>query len=93
MKSAFQYSDTQAKLSFDKDNGAVDVAIAQLLELAGEVHHSDIIRHVILTAIKAGSENGGRGDLKQMNTVLKDLRYTSKIFKPYRHVRKVSVFG
>jgi uncharacterized protein (TIGR00730 family) len=41
----------------------------------------------------AGQENDESADLKLMNTTLKEMRFTSKIFGPYRNVRKVTVFG
>jgi len=48
---------------------------------------------MILAALKAGQESEDVADLKLMNSTLKEMRFTSKIFAPYRTVRKVSVFG
>ncbi len=48
---------------------------------------------MILTALKAGREDDGKADLKLMNTTLKEMRYTSKIFSSYRTLKKVTVFG
>jgi uncharacterized protein (TIGR00730 family) len=48
---------------------------------------------MILAALKAGREDNERADLKLMNTTLKEMRFTSKVFGPYRHVKKVTVFG
>jgi uncharacterized protein (TIGR00730 family) len=48
---------------------------------------------MIIAALKAGQEDDTRADLKLMNTTLKEMRFTSKIFGPYRNVRKVTVFG
>lgn len=93
MEAAEKLSRGGATLHFNRDNGAVDGAISQLLSLAGDIHHPEIIRQMILAALKSGLENGGRTDLKQMNVAMKELRFTSKVFKPYRQVRKVSVFG
>ena len=53
----------------------------------------DIVREIILAGLKAGQENSGRMDLKLMNTSLKEMRFTAKVFGPYREVRKVTVFG
>jgi uncharacterized protein (TIGR00730 family) len=41
----------------------------------------------------AGQEDDESADLKLMNTTLKEMRFTSKVFGPYRNVRKVTVFG
>ncbi len=45
------------------------------------------------TADKLLRDGASRGDIKLLNTALKELRYALKVFAPYRHVRKVTVFG
>ena len=81
------------ELHFTKTNGPVDVAIDDLMKLAGPVCCSDIVREMILAALKASIEEAEQADLKLMNSTLKEMRFTSKIFGPYRTVRKVTVFG
>ncbi len=81
------------KLSFKRANGPIDDQIEQLMKLAGEIDHPDIVREMIIAALKAGLENDENVDLKLMNTTLKEMRFTSKAFGPYREVRKVTAFG
>ena len=81
------------KLHFTHTNGAVDDAIDQLMDQVGGIAHPDIVREIILAGLKAGQENSGRMDLKLMNTSMKEMRFTAKVFGPYRQVRKVTVFG
>ena len=81
------------KLNFKESNGPVDRRIHDLMEMVGDVHHPEYIREMILCALKAGQEGMNRADLKLMNTTLKEMRFTGKIFGPYRHVRKVTMFG
>ena len=50
-------------------------------------------REMITTILKLKEDEIGIGDLKLMNTTLKELRYSFKVFEPYRHVRKVAIFG
>lgn len=45
------------------------------------------------TVLRLRDEKVGRGDLKITNTTLKELRYAFKVFSPYRHIRKVAMFG
>ena len=45
------------------------------------------------TVYKLGQERATTGDLKVLNAALKELRYAFKVFRPYRHVRKVATFG
>jgi uncharacterized protein (TIGR00730 family) len=54
-----------------------------------------MVREMILAALKAGIENVGsnKADLKLMNTTLKEMRFTAKVFGPYRDRKKVTVFG
>jgi hypothetical protein len=80
-------------LRFDADNGAVDLAIQELLDLTGPICHRPIIREMIIAALKAGQENQQLADLKVMRSTLKEMRYTSKVFGKYRGARKVTVFG
>jgi uncharacterized protein (TIGR00730 family) len=80
-------------LRFGQSNGRVDEEIERLMGLAGHVHHPEIIRDMIIAALKAGQEEEGRADLKLMDTTLKEMRFTSKIFGRYANVRKVTVFG
>jgi uncharacterized protein (TIGR00730 family) len=39
------------------------------------------------------SDHTSRGDLKILSRTLRELRYAFKVFSPYRHTRKVTVFG
>jgi hypothetical protein len=80
-------------LHFTADNGPVDSAIAGLIAAAGGIQHPEIVREMILAALKAGQESRERADLKLMNSTLKEMRFTTKVFQPYRRQRKVSVFG
>lgn len=81
------------EIHFTRTNGPIDDAIDGLIELSGDILQPDIVREMILTALKAGIENNERADLKLMNTTLKEMRFTSKVFSPYRARKKVTVFG
>ncbi len=81
------------ELHFTKQNGPVDEAIERLMEMAGDIRRPEYVREMILAALKAGQEDDRRADLKLMNSTLKEMRFTAKVFGPYRHVRKVTVFG
>ncbi len=81
------------KLHFTRTNGAFDESIDALIEQAEGIRRPEYVREMILAALKAGQEADESADLKLMNTTLKEMRFTSKIFGPYRNVRKVTVFG
>ena len=86
-------SSKPVELHFTRTNGGVDESIDTLIKDVGGIDHPDIVREIILAALKAGQENSGRRDLKLMNTSMKEMRFTAKVFGPYRMVRKVTVFG
>jgi uncharacterized protein (TIGR00730 family) len=81
------------QLSFTKTNGPADDAIERLMTMVGGIQQPVLVRELILAALKAGQENPEKADLKLMNSSLKEMRFTAKVFRPYRHIRKVSVFG
>ena len=78
---------------FKRTGCAVDTAIDRLIECAGDIDHPDLVREMIVAALKAGHEKNDRAHLKLMNSTMKEMRFTGKIFTPYRDVRKVTVFG
>jgi len=82
-----------AELSFKKTDSEVDRVIQRLIDLTGGVNHPDLVREMIVAALKAGREINDRSDLRLMNNTMKEMRFTGKIFGPYRGVRKVTVFG
>jgi uncharacterized protein (TIGR00730 family) len=81
------------KLHFNRSNGPIDTSINQLLQLTGGIRRPEYVREMIIAALKAGQEDDESADLKLMNTTLKEMRFTSKIFGPYRNKRKVTIFG
>ncbi|HET6490938.1 MAG TPA: TIGR00730 family Rossman fold protein [Syntrophales bacterium] len=81
------------KLFFTKSNGPIDALIEELMETAKGIRKTEYVREMIIASLKAGQEADDSADLKLMNTTLKEMRFTSKIFGPYRNVRKVTVFG
>ncbi len=81
------------RLHFTRTNGQADEAIDSLIELTGNVHHPEIVREMIIAALMAGQEEEEKADLKLMNTTLKEMRFTSKVFGPYSNIKKVTVFG
>src|SRR5262249_8791064 len=52
-----------------------------------------LIQQIKETADKLIRDHANRGDIKLLNTALKELRYAFKVFAPYRHRRKITLFG
>src|SRR5947207_6688939 len=52
-----------------------------------------LVQQLKETADKLIRDKANRGDVKLLNTAVKELRYAFKIFAPYKDRRKVTVFG
>ncbi|MFA5164943.1 MAG: TIGR00730 family Rossman fold protein [Candidatus Omnitrophota bacterium] len=72
---------------------SVDRLITDLTCESCSTETEDILREIITTAVKLGRESDDKGDLKLVNNTLKELRYSFKIFSPYRQVKKAVIFG
>ena len=53
----------------------------------------DLITEMLVTTLKLQRGDPNRGDLKLVNSALKELRYSFEVFGRYRATRKVAVFG
>jgi uncharacterized protein (TIGR00730 family) len=48
---------------------------------------------MILSALKAGQDTDYLADLKLLSNTMKEMRYTTLVFAPYRNKKKVTIFG
>ncbi len=54
---------------------------------------AELIQTIKESADKLADDHTSRGDLKIISRTLRELRYAFKVFSPYRHSRKVTMFG
>jgi len=54
---------------------------------------AELIESIKEAADKMAVDQASRGDLKILSRTLRELRYAFKVFRPYRHHRKVTIFG
>ncbi|KAF0245598.1 MAG: Rossmann fold nucleotide-binding [Planctomycetota bacterium] len=78
---------------FRRDFGAFDRAADELLTKLAITSNADLVRELIVTALRLADDSAERGDVKIVSSALKELRYAFKTFAPWKEVRKVSVFG
>src|SRR6185503_6743687 len=81
-----------SRKAYSTGNPQWDQTIHDIIEKTG-LANSDLLEEMIFTAFKLSQESTDRGDIKLINTTLKELRYAFKVFKPYRQIRKVAIFG
>lgn len=54
---------------------------------------TELIEAIKESADRMAGDHTSRGDLKILSRTLRELRYAFKVFSPYRHSRKVTLFG
>ena len=65
------------------DDG-IDAAIEELAQATGRRDDLDMISELLVSAVRLAREDVGRGDLKLVNSALKELRHAFSVFEPYR---------
>ncbi len=71
----------------------VDALVVKAQEAYGEIAGVDFVRELVLTTIRLVRDKLPRGDLKLLNSALKELRHAFHVFGPFEKVRKVAIFG
>ena len=66
---------------------------AFLEEVGTEGPRADYVRQLMVTAVRLWKDGAGGGDLRLLNSALKELRHALRVFAPFAHARKVAVFG
>ena len=52
-----------------------------------------LLREILLHSLEISGDDLDILDLKIINRSMREMRYAFRVFKPYRHIRKVSIFG
>jgi len=68
-------------------------AIERFVREYAPCENEDLLREMLVTMCRLSADRVDRGDLKILNTALKELRYAFKVFAPYATIPKVSIFG
>ncbi len=71
----------------------VEALVSRAREVYGSTDGADYTRQIVVTALRLLQESSSRGDAKLVNSALKELRHSFRVFSPYEKVRKVAVFG
>lgn len=69
---------------------------SEIQELLGQVHtmkHGALIQQALMTLVRMAEVEADRLDWKILNASLQDMEKAFRVFYPYRHVRKVTIFG
>ena len=88
-------------MPYDLGDTALDAKLAELVDAVladgdrhGDHEHADdIIGEMLVSGLKMLRDDTDRGDLKLVNSALKEMRYSFLVFSQYRKTPKVTIFG
>jgi len=85
---------------YETGNADLDARVRQLAADAVASHAADhehdgadLVAELMVSALKLHRDDAARGDLKLVNSAVKEMRYAFLVFAGYREVPKVTVFG
>ena len=81
------------EISFSHTNESLDGLIDRLIQKAEGVSNHELVRDLIISSLKIGQEVDYIPDLRLINRTLREMRYTARVFGPYRDRKKVTIFG
>lgn len=67
--------------------------VREISEFEGRDLRQWLYREILLNALKTKRDDLDILDLKVINRAVDEFRYAARVFKPYRSIRKVSIFG
>jgi uncharacterized protein (TIGR00730 family) len=74
-------------------DAAVEALVARAQQVYGENPGADYVRQILVSGLRLLEDGADVGELKLLNSSLKELRHALHVFAPYEHLRKVAVFG
>jgi uncharacterized protein (TIGR00730 family) len=77
----------------DSSSSSFSEELAELVEYLPNLKHGKIIKRALAVLMRIASEEVDRLDWKILSAALEDLEQGFQIFYPYRHVRKITIFG
>ena len=78
---------------YSTGNPQLDATIRDLVTRAGDGENQDLIAELMTTALKLHRDRADRWELRLFNSALKEMRYSSKVFRSYSDAPKVTIFG
>jgi uncharacterized protein (TIGR00730 family) len=74
-------------------NPELQTRIQELIRFKGGGHNKTEVADIIENALKLLADVRDTGDVRVIQTALRELRYSFRLFAPYAGKRKVSIFG
>lgn len=67
--------------------------VEELISFKGGGYNEDLVADIVENALKLLKDVEARGDVRVIQTAIRELRYAYKLFAPYAPARKVTMFG
>ena len=91
---ADRYPVRMARPRYELRDPELDGALEDLVaRVCGEREGSEYLRQILVSAVQLVRDDAATGDLKMINSTIKELRHSFRVFAPFKHLRKVAVFG
>jgi uncharacterized protein (TIGR00730 family) len=74
-------------------NEKIEELLAAASREGTEAEDLELVRQLMVTGVHLLRDRTSRAELKLVNSALKELRHSFRVFKPYSQLRKVAVFG
>jgi uncharacterized protein (TIGR00730 family) len=74
-------------------DAALDRRLVELLDAVGVRNNRDQLFEILSSVVRLGQDEAERLNLKITNAALKEMRSAFKVFAPYQHTPKVTIFG
>lgn len=87
------YAAPMARRTRPSSNAELDRRIRDLIALKGGGHNEELVTDLVAQSLKLLHDVEDRGDVKVIQTAVRELRYAFKLFAPYAGKRKVTIFG
>ncbi len=71
----------------------LDRRLLDLLDAAGATRDVDQLFEILVSVVKLAGDQPDRLNLKITNAALREMRQAFRVFAPFRHVPKVTIFG
>ena len=82
-----------ARRPYGSGDRELDAKIAALVLESGIDTDIDLLAELICSSFRLVRQRSDRGELRMVDAALKEFWYAFKVFKPYRGIRKVAIFG
>lgn len=76
-----------------KVDPALKAKVQELIAFYGGGHNEDLVEDIVINGLKLLKDVEHRGDVRVIQTAVRELRYAFRLFAPYVEFRKVTIFG